>query len=162
MLCDAIKVQYLRCVCLTPCDNTRVNTCFCSPGNLRKIGPCSIISVKQSNPITGLDRPWGFQEVETPRCQNKRHMKVVRLSVLRTDRLYPQDIFLLLICVRGWVNPMAIVRQEALFNEKFQWHDRESTRDLLTCRTVPQPTAPPRVLIMSVEKEFCRCNGTRL
>ena len=32
------------------------------------------------NPITGLDRPWGFQEVEAPRFQDNRHMKVVRLS----------------------------------------------------------------------------------
>ena len=38
-------------------------------------------------PITGLDRPWGFQEVEAPRFQDNRHMKVVWLSALRTGRL---------------------------------------------------------------------------
>ena len=43
----------------------------------------------QSNPITGLDRPGGFQEVEAPRFQDSRHMKVVRLSAVRTGRLYP-------------------------------------------------------------------------
>jgi hypothetical protein len=42
-----------------------------------------------SNPITGLDRPLGFQEVEAPRFLDNRHIKVVRLSALRTDRLYP-------------------------------------------------------------------------
>jgi hypothetical protein len=36
-----------------------------------------------------LYKPCVFQEVEAPRFPDNRHMKVVRLSVLRTSRLYP-------------------------------------------------------------------------
>jgi hypothetical protein len=43
----------------------------------------------KSVPTTGLNRPLGLQEVEAPRFLDNWHMKVVRLSDLRTGRLYP-------------------------------------------------------------------------
>jgi hypothetical protein len=92
--------------------------------------------MNKSNPFTGLDRPWGFQQVEAHRFQDNRYMKVVRLIALHTGRLYPQEIFLVLISARDWVDCRVIVGLEGLRQWKIPM--KPSGIEPAPCRLVAQ------------------------
>jgi hypothetical protein len=54
------------------------------------------------------------RSMEAPSFQGNRHMKVERLSAQRTGRLYPQEIFLVLISVKAEPTP-GTVQPEGLY-----------------------------------------------
>jgi hypothetical protein len=69
-----------------------------------------------------------------PGFLDNRHIKVVRLSALRTGRLYLQGWSLVLISVRGSVIPRVVGRTKSMENANDPIRDR--TRDLPACSAV--------------------------
>ena len=100
-------VELLSCVL---CRNQVIQCCSNKHWNFEPWHFLHIyITIKgKSNPITGLDKPWGFQEVVASRFQDHQHMKLLSLSALCTGRHYPPGN----IPDRGWVNSRAVVRPE--------------------------------------------------
>jgi hypothetical protein len=75
-------------------------------------------------------------------------LKKVSLSALRASRPLPRGRFLVLISVRGWVEPRAIVWLEGLGQYK-KTNDLSGnrTRDFPACSIVPLPNTLPRALM---------------
>jgi hypothetical protein len=61
-------------------------------------------------------------------------MNFIRLSAVRTGRLYPKEIYLVLICVRCWVDPRVMMGPEVLYQRKIPVTIGNRTRDLYQLR----------------------------
>jgi hypothetical protein len=66
---------------------------------------------------------------------------------------WENEIFLVLISLRGWVDPRTIVRPKKI--KKSSDTNGSGTSDLPVCSAVPQATAPPRTpTLLKGVKEF--------
>jgi len=73
------------------------------------------IAVKgKSVPLQAWRDPEGSRKLRSPDFVTKAQ-DGGRLSALRTGRLYLQEILLVLISVRGWVDPRAIARSKGFY-----------------------------------------------
>jgi len=88
-------------------------------------------------PLQALRVPEGSRKLRLPHFVATAQVGG-RLSTLRTCRLYPHEILLVLISVRGWIDPRNIVRSEGFYvNEKSIDTSWNRTSDLPICSTAP-------------------------
>ena len=85
------------------------------------------VKVNQSHYRPEVSR--GFQEIKFPSLLDNGPGWWYRCQPFPPTAFYPQEILLVLISVRGWVDPRTIVRSEGFYiNEKFQWNHLESNQ----------------------------------
>ena len=108
---------------------------------------CTVKYVVKIVPVQAWTGPECSSRLRMPRFQDSRHMKVVRLSALRTGRFYrPGNIPGTHFCKR-LSRPQDHSAAERIMSMKNSSENiGKRTHGPPTCRAVPQPTAPRKSL----------------
>jgi len=100
----------------------------------------TLLKVKcKAVPLQACSGPEGSRKLRFPDLMTTAQDGGKVVSLTHRPPL-PQEMLLVLISIRGWIDPRAIVRSEGIFvNEKFTDTSWDRTSDLPTCSTAPQP-----------------------
>jgi len=128
----------------------------------------NFVKVKVKEPHNRLGvAPEGSRRFILPDFHDIWHFKVVRSSDPRAGRLYSQEMFLVLIFTRDWVEPRAMVRSEgnmSLKNPVTPWGIDSGTVRLVAQRLNHYATPAPFNNSVTLAKHgvkthwrWCRC-----
>jgi hypothetical protein len=103
----------------------------------------ALLYILHAMPLQALTGPHGSRRLKLPDFLDNRHMKVARLSVLRTVRLYPHPFPGTHFCYR-LSRPQGHSAAGRMSMKNYNDTIGNRSPDLLVCSAVPQPTAPQR------------------
>ena len=120
---------------------------------------CKGKSKRKAIPLQAWTGPEGSRSLRLPDFKTINTRRWKGCQPYSSAAFTPQEIFLLLISVRGWINPRTIAAAWRIMSLNNS-HDTIGyrTRNLPACRAVPQPTVSLRTPCPVPRAPYPKCN----